>query len=53
MEKDFIEFWANKCKANMSTCQKEVNAMVDSQIEIGNAFYKRIGREKALEILLK
>jgi len=49
---DFVEFWANKCKENMLACQKEVSKMVDSQIEIGNAFYKRIGRKKALEILL-
>ena len=52
MEKDFVEFWAKKCKENMSACQKEVNNLVDSQIEIGNAFYKRIGRKKALKILL-
>ena len=50
---DFVEFWANKCKSNMFDCQKEVNSLVNSQIEIGNAFYKRLGRKKALEILLK
>ena len=52
MEKDFVEFWAKKCKEDMLACQKEVNNLVDSQIEIGNAFYKRIGRKKALKILL-
>ena len=37
---DFVEFWANKCREDMASCQKEVNAMVDSQIEIGNPNYK-------------
>ena len=50
---DFVEFWAKKCRIDMSACQKEVNVMIDSQIEIGNAFYKRLPRKKALEILLK
>ena len=50
---DFVEFWANKCRKDMRGCQKEVYRMVDSQIELGNKFYKRIGREKALKIILR
>lgn len=50
-EMEFVEFWAYKCQKNMKKCQEEVNAMVDSQIKIGNDFYKRLGREKALKLI--
>ena len=50
---EFVEFWADKCRKDMHSCQKEVYQMVDSQIELGNNFYKRLGREKALKIILK
>jgi hypothetical protein len=41
-EKDFVEFWAHKCKKNPKECMQEVNNLVDSQIQIGNAFYKKL-----------
>ena len=37
----------------MPKCQKEVNKIIDAQIQIGNDFYKRIGRKKAIELLIK
>lgn len=52
-EMDFVDFWANKCKNNMRECQKEVNKLVDAQIQIGNHFYKKIGRKKALKLINK
>jgi hypothetical protein len=52
-EKDFVEFWAYKCRENLPKCQREVYSMIDSQIQIGNDFYKRIGRKKALALLKK
>ena len=48
---EFVEFWAHKCKKNPKKCMKEVNALIDSQLQIGNAFYKRIGRKKAIKLL--
>ncbi|MFA5763697.1 MAG: hypothetical protein WC915_02705 [archaeon] len=50
-ENEFVVFWAKKCRDNMQSCQRESNKLVDSQIELANAFYKRIGRKKALRIL--
>ncbi len=52
-ENEFVEFWAYKCKTNPKKCMQEVNNLVNSQIQIGNDFYKRIGRKKSLEILNK
>lgn len=54
-EFDFVEFWAQKCRQDMASCQKEVNRFNDAQIKIANDFYKRLaktksGREKILEL---
>ena len=54
-ELDFVEFWAQKCKQDMQSCQKEVLRFNDAQIKIANDFYKRLaktkgGREKILEL---
>ncbi len=51
VEIDFVEFWANKCKENMQKYQNKVNTILNSQIQIGNNFYKRIGRKKSLKII--
>ena len=50
-EIDFVEYWAQKCKENMPECQKQVYSMIDAQIQIGNDFYKKMERKKAIKII--
>lgn len=41
-----VERWARYCKENMKDCQRELTPFLNSQIEIANAFYKRLAKTK-------
>lgn len=50
-----IERWAQFCKKNMKKAQQVLTPFINSQIEIANAFYKRLsklpnGKEKIRKI---
>lgn len=55
-EFDFVGFWAEKCRSDMSECRRQVLEFNDAQLLLANEFYKRLektmgGRKKVLALI--
>ncbi|MGI6589560.1 MAG: hypothetical protein ACOX1V_02750 [Candidatus Iainarchaeum sp.] len=42
----FVEFWAKKCKEDMSFCLAQTTPFINSQILSANDFYLRLSKTR-------